>query len=145
MDALYDVGLILARAQIPSETSNFLKLARLTALLKPNGRIRGISSGDTFRRLISKCITRQKQEVLRALVEPHNFGISFKSGTDSLIHLLQYLLDEDPSLVLLSIDGVGAFDHVCRARIFDELHAHPELHDMIPFVSMWYSTPTYFL
>ena len=48
------------------------------------------------------------------------------------------MLDEDPKRVLLSIDGVGAFNHICRARIFEELYAHTELHDIIPFVSMWY-------
>ena len=47
-DALYDVGVIFARGQIPSEIAQCMKLARLTTLLKPNGRIRGIFSGDTF-------------------------------------------------------------------------------------------------
>ena len=133
-DSLYDLALILARDQVPTEVSNFLKLARLTALLKPNGRIRGISSGDTFRRLVSKTIARQKQAVLRTLVEPHNFGISAKCGTDGLIHLIQFLLDEDPLRVLLSIDGVAAFYHVCRARIFEQLLRQEDLHSLVPFV-----------
>lgn len=30
------------------------------------------------------------------------------------------------------------FNHICRARIFEELYAHIELHDIIPFVSIWY-------
>ena len=78
--------------------------------------------------------------MLRNLIEPHNFGLSAKCGIDGLIHLLQFLLEEDPLRVLLSIDGVGAFDHVCRARFFEELFLHPELHDLIPFVSLWYRT-----
>ena len=40
--------------------------------------------------------------------------------------------------MLVSLDGVGAFDHVCRARFFEELCRVPELHDLIPFVSLWY-------
>ena len=143
-DALYDVGVIFARGQIPSEIAQFMKLARLTPLIKPNGRIRGIPSGDTFRRLVSKCIAKQNQPVLRKLCEPFNFGICHTGGTDALIHLIQFLLDEDPSRVLLSIDGVGAFDHVCRARIFEELRAHEELRDLLPFVTMWYGTASLF-
>ena len=143
-DALFDVGAIFARGEIPSEISGFFKLTRLTALLKPNGRIRGISSGDTFRRLVSKTIARQKQTILRKLVEPFNFGLCHRGGTDALVHLIRFLLDEDPTRVLLSIDGVGAFDHVCRARIFEELRAHDELRDLIPFVTMWYGTASLF-
>ena len=33
----------------------------ITALLKDNGRVRGISAGDTFRRLVSKALARQFQ------------------------------------------------------------------------------------
>ena len=86
-----------------------------------------------------KTMARQKQESLRSLAAPHNFGLCNLGDTDALIHLIQYLLDEDPTRVLLSIDGVGAFDHICRARIFEELFAHEGLHDIIPFIGMWYS------
>ena len=46
--------------------------------------------------------------------------------------------------MLLSIDGVGAFDHVCRVRIFEELQAHEELRDLLPFITMWYGTASLF-
>ena len=52
---------------------------------------------------------------------PHNFGIHDRSGTDAAIHFLTYLADTSPDIVLLSIDGVGAFDHVSRARMFEQL------------------------
>ena len=48
------------------------------------------------------------------------------------------MTDIDNDLVVLSIDGVGAFDHVSRACIFEQLEATPELHDLIPFVRQWY-------
>ena len=61
---------------------------------------------------------------------------------DSLVHLVQFLLEEDEDRVVLSIDGIGAFDHVCRARFFEELRSEPSLQELLPFVSQWYSGMT---
>ena len=76
------------------------------------------------------------------MVKPNNFGLSNRSGTDALVHLLQLLSDSDPDLVITSIDGVGAFDHIARARIFEQLLANTELNDFVPFVKLWYDAPT---
>ena len=59
-------------------------------------------------------------------------------------HMLRYLTDEDPSKVVLSIDGVGAFDHICRRRMFEALISDPRLHSLIPFVRQWYALPSKF-
>jgi len=75
-------------------------------------------------------------------VSPLNFGLSDRSGTDALAHFLQFLSDMHPGKVIMTIDGVGAFDHVCRTRIFEQLHLIPALHGLIPFVRQWYSTPS---
>ena len=50
--------------------------------------------------------------------------------------LLRAMLDQDEAVVV-SIDGVGAYDHVSRAAIFEKLAAHPELRPLIPFVRTW--------
>ena len=42
---------LLARAQVPEEAASAVAMARLTALAKPDGGVRGIATGDTFRRL----------------------------------------------------------------------------------------------
>ena len=86
---------------------------------------------------MTKTIDRQKQAIFRKLVAPANFGIYEHSGTNTLAQLLQALTDNDPTRVILSIDGIGAFDHVSRARIFQELEANPELHNISPFVRQW--------
>ena len=59
--------------------------------------------------------------------------------------MLWYVTDEDPDGVMLSIDGVGAFDHVCGARMFEALFSVPPLHDLVPFVRQWYATPSRYL
>ena len=138
-NALYEVADLLAGAKVPTQIVDAMRVSAITALVKPNSRIRGISAADTFRRLVTKTVVRQKQDVLRQAVWPNNFGLSNRSGTDCVAHMIQYLSDEDPSKVTFSIDGVGAFDHVSRARIFESLLANPDLHDLIPFVRQWYA------
>jgi len=135
---LYDAAQQLANADVPREIVEALALSKLTALLKPNGRVRGIASGDVFRRLVTKTLARQKQETFRDAVAPANFGLCHRGGTDSLVHLVQFLLEEDPNRVVLSIDGVGAFDHVSRTRFFEELLTQEDLNDILPFVRQWY-------
>ena len=56
----------------------------------------GISSGDTFRRLVAKTLARQFQDDLRAAVFPYNFGLCNRSGTDAAVHLLRSITDLDP-------------------------------------------------
>ena len=77
-------------------------------------------------------------------MEPHNFSISDRSGTDAAIHLLQYLTDVQPGKVIMSIDGVGAFDHVSRARMFTELLQNGDLQCLVPFVRQWYGEQSQF-
>jgi hypothetical protein len=137
---LHQAASRLARAQVPESIIAAMKISKLTALLKPNGRVRGISAAEVFRRLTSKTVARQEQSILRDAVSPLNFGLSDRSGTDALAHFLQFLSDMHPGKVIMTIDGVGAFDHVCRTRIFEQLHLIPALHGLIPFVRQWYST-----
>ena len=48
-----------ARAEIPSDVLTLLKMGRVTALRKPNGKIRGIVIGDIMRRLVARTIAQQ--------------------------------------------------------------------------------------
>eukprot|EP00973_Karenia_brevis_P048052 6668348-Karenia_brevis.AAC.1 len=119
-------------------------ISSLTALLKPNRRVRGIAAGDSFRRLVSKTLAKQFQQVLRAAVAPYNFGLCDRSGTDSAVHFLQYLTDENPSKIILSIDGIGAFDHVSRATMFNQLLSNSQLAGLVPYVRQWYAIASQF-
>ena len=141
---LYKVAQRLASAQVPNVICDAMRVSALTALLKPNQRIRGIASGDAFRRLVSKTLARQFRDELRDAVFPHNVGLSDCSGTDAAIHAIRFLTDSFPGKIVLSIDGVGAFDHVCRARMFEQLLEHPRLAQLVPFVKQWYGTASEF-
>ena len=128
----------LAQAAVPAAVVSATELSSITALLKDNGRIRGIAAGDTFRRLVSKALARQFSTEFRAAVSPANFGLSDRSGTHGLVHLPRSLAEMDPSNTIINIDGVGAFDHVSRARIMTEIAGHPGLCTLVPFLRLWY-------
>ena len=138
LDLLSTVAEFIAQANVPTRIVQTMSVSSITALKKRNGRVRGIAAGDTLRRLVAKTLARQSEEQLRNAAMPANFGLADRSGTDGLVHMVRTLLGSDSSRTLISIDGVGAFDHVSRARIFTELWHRPEFHDLLPFVSCWY-------
>ena len=53
-----------ARTEIPNDVLTLLKMGRVTALRKPNGKIRGIVIGDIMRRLVARTIAIAQQVVL---------------------------------------------------------------------------------
>ena len=59
MEVLGDVASSLARGDVPPAVAEALSLARLTALRKGNGKVRGIATGDTLRRLVARTLAQQ--------------------------------------------------------------------------------------
>ena len=43
---------------------------------------------------------------------------------------------------ILSVDAVGAFDHVSRGAMLGARHARRELHPLLPFARQFYSSPS---
>ena len=129
----------VAQGDIPDFVQQAMRLSQITALLKASGRVRGVSAGDTFRRLVAKTLARQFADPLREAAGPANFGLANRCGTDGLVHLARALLEADPEQTVLCIDGVGAFDHVSRGRMFERLHATESLRPLLPFVRTWYA------
>ena len=54
-----EVACQFARARMPAEVVQALRLGRITALQKPDGGVRGIVVGDVFRRLIARTMAQQ--------------------------------------------------------------------------------------
>ena len=49
----------MARAQMPEEVIQPLRIGRMSAFTKDNGRVRGIVAGAVLRRLVCKAVARQ--------------------------------------------------------------------------------------
>ena len=69
-------------------------------------------------------------------------SISTRAGTDCVGHAIGVLTDADPECTILSIDGVGAYDHVFRSSFLTKLHQVPGLRGLLPFVRSIYAQPT---
>ena len=97
----------LAQGKIPVDIRNALMGARLTALAKPLGGVRGIATGSTIRRLVARTLAKQFMED-EAECAPFQYALSTRAGTD-------------PRVTVLIVDGIGAYDHVLRSAVLGRL------------------------
>ena len=59
-----------------------------------------------------------------------------------MAHLLRTLLEEDPQNTVLSLDGIGAYDHAKRAAMLGRLSQLPDASRLIPFVLLFCGQPS---
>ena len=62
-----------------------------------------------------------------------------------MIYCLRTLSLKFPNRVITKIDGVGAFDHILRARMLSKLRSLPTAHRLLPFVLLSYGSPSTYL
>ena len=116
--------------------------ARMTPLSKPDGGIRGIATGTVFRRLVAKTLARQFGPVVEESCAPFQFALSTRAGVDCVGHTIRAATDDNPRMTVLSVDGVGAYDHVLRATMLSKLREVPGLQSLLHFVRQAYSSPS---
>ena len=78
-----------ARVDLPPGIIDALALSRLTRLRKPGGGVRGIATGDVFRRLVSRALARAFAGVFDEATRPYQFALSTRAGTASLAAMLR--------------------------------------------------------
>ena len=135
----------LARATVPDEIVEVVRLGRMTALCKPNGGVRGIVAGDMVRRLVARTISQQISKAVEQATSPFQHALSTKSGGECIAHSLQALTDLDPRATVLSIDGIGAFDIISRGAMLDGLRSVAGGDSVLPFVVQFYGNPSSYL
>ena len=128
----------VARADLPGDVVEALLLGRLTALRKPNGKVRGIVTGDAVRRLVGRTLAQQHSRAFDAACAPFQFALSTRAGTDAVAHMLRAATDASWQRTVVSVDGVGAFDHILRSQMLGGLASNPDLAPLLPFARMAY-------
>ena len=113
-----DVACQFARAQMPAEVVQAIRLGRKTALQKPAGGVRGIVVGDVFRRLIARTMAQQFSKLAEGATHPFQYALSTRAGTECVTHIVQALTSENPENTILSVDGIGAYDLISRKARF---------------------------
>ena len=105
VELLLEALTCLAQAKVPFDVR-----ARLTALAKPDGGVRGIATGSSLRRLVARIVARQ----FESECAPFQYALSTRAGTDCVGRFLRAASDANPRATILSVDGVSAYDHVLR-------------------------------
>ena len=104
-ELLYDVCCTIAQAKVPTEVARVLMGARLVALTKIDGGIRGIATGSSLRRLVARTLAKQFSKVFEAECAPFQYALSTRAGTDCVGHMLLAKTGANPNLTVLSVDG----------------------------------------
>eukprot|EP00439_Symbiodinium_sp_Y106_P076577 s2223_g15.t1 len=120
---------VLAKARAPPTVSAALALASMTALRKPDGGVRGIATGDAFRRLVSRALAKIWAATFDEATRPFQHALSARSGMDALVARLRVALETDPDVTVVSLDGRSAYD---RTAFLSKLR--PVAPALLPFV-----------
>ena len=142
LELLFEAATSLAQAAVPASVAAALTTARLTALSKRDGGVRGIATGCSFRRLVARTLAKQFAEDFEQECPPFQYALSTRAGTDCVGHLLRAVTDASPSATVLSVDGIGAYDHVLRAAMLGRLERMPRASAILPFVRLSYAQPS---
>ena len=142
MELLFAACTSLAQSRVPSEVVPAIMGARLTALAKPDGGVRGIATGSSVRRLVARTLAKQFTKVFQSECAPFQYALSTRAGTDCIGHMVRAATDNDPSLTLLSVDGIGSYDHIFRSSMLGRLLEMPRARALLPFVRMSYAQPS---
>ena len=122
LELLTEAATCLAQANVPSDIAAGLAMARLTALRKPDGGVRGIATGDVFRRLVSRTLAKEWAHTFDQATRPSQFALQARAGTDALAACARAALSLRPEAVLVSLDGRSAYDCMSRTAFLTKLH-----------------------
>ena len=114
---------------VPPSIFKAFMMINMTALQKRDGGVRGIATGTSFRRLVARTLARQFSTEVEAVCAPFQFTLSTRAG-----HAVWATTDANPMTKVLSVDGIGACDHVYRAAMMSKLLEVPSLRHLLPFV-----------
>ena len=105
-----------------------------------NGRVRALVVGDVFRPLAARVLAQHFAGAFQEACLPYQFGLSTRAGTEGLYKLFHTATELDPCATLLSIDAVGAYDHVSRQAMLEGLRSRPALVALLPFARQFYGS-----
>ena len=88
---------------------------------------------------MARTLAKQFMKEFEQECAPFQFALSTRAGTDCVGHVVRASTDADHRLTILSVDGIGAYDHVMRAAMLTRLSKMPEARKLLPFVRLSYA------
>ena len=101
-----------ARADVPTSIFKAFMMVNMTALQKRDGDVRGIVTGTSFRRLVTRTLARQFSFEVEAAYAPFQLPLSIRARVYCVDHAVRAATDANPMTTVLSVHGIGAYDHV---------------------------------
>ena len=87
--------------------------------------------------LVARTLAQQLHEELQRACAPFQYALSTKAGAEALVRAIRAPTESDPRTTVLSVDGVGAYDHISRA-----LADRPALAGLLPYAALFYGSPS---
>ena len=93
----------LAQADVPAPALAAIRVGRIVALQKPDGRgIRALVIGDVLRRLVGRVLAQAFALRLETACLPFQYGLSTRAGAEALPRVLRAATEVDPRATILS-------------------------------------------
>ena len=70
--------------------------------------------GDFIRRQVARTLAQQLGLAVEHHTSPFEFALSTRSRCECGDRIAQAMTDLNPTTTLLSVDGIGAFDLICK-------------------------------
>ena len=113
-------------------------LDTLVALSQPVGGVGALVMGDVNRRLVyvnrrlvSRTCAQQTAVAFQSVCAPFQHALSTK---------LRMAKDLEPCTTVLSVDGVGVYDHISLAAVFEGWRRDERLESLIPYVRLFHGS-----
>ena len=135
----------VAQGNTPASAIHALSLGKLVAFQKPSGAVCGLVVGDFLRRLVARTIAQHFAQTFDRACHPYQFALATRAGSEALVHSFQLATGADPTLIILSVDGIGAYDHVSRTTMLTALRQTAKANQALPFARMFCSTPSTYI
>ena len=125
-----------ARARVPTNVLQSLRLGHPTVLRKKDGGIPGIVAGSVLRRSVCRTVAAQFGDDFHARIAPCQFALQIFTGTDVLAHAVRVFTDLEPEVVVASLGGIRVFDHVKGTAFFNKFIECEEVRPLFSFVAV---------
>ena len=136
LDEITSLVNIWASGEVCPSLATRICAAYLHPLLKKDGGIRPVAVGETFRRLVSKCLNSAIRKEAASILSPLQLGVGVRGGCEIAIHSLRSVVDKlgsDDRTCLMKIDFKNAFNVISRQTVLNQVHS------LFPGILWWSS------
>ena len=143
--ALTNLVNVILEGKVPFELRPYFFGAKLIALRKPDGGLRLIAVGKTFRRLSAKCDGYHVFESRQARCGNRQVSVGTKRGPELASHVFRCLIESPQRKEngILTIDFENAFNSINRQFMLEKIfEIHPEVYK---YSHSPYSQPSFLL